>query len=135
MDNFERRNGRSALYDLLGREAVDADFYKYVVEPEVVERGSIEFSISFSDFKTLYYNNLEKLKKFERLRPPPSIKFLINKDFLLSGLDISKNEFMILTMISDYSSAGEVYKRSSLPDYLVTECLVTLRSKNALRVC
>lgn len=107
---------------------------KFVVEPEVVEEVAVNIHEKLGNlpirFKVLIKNTLDSLK----LRPPDNLRLAINKDFILEGEEILPEEFDILCVISDFNKVFDIYKESPLFDYQITNVLVSLRRKKAVKV-
>jgi hypothetical protein len=131
---YEQKVGRKAFFNLLMKDKIHEQEWKYVIEPELIGEESVHFSLNFEDIKKEFEELSIQFSKAHKLRPPKGIRLVINGDFILDGAGISATEFDILCLISEYSNVDEVYARSSLYEYEVTNALVTLRQKKALKV-
>ena len=70
----------------------------------------------------------------KKLRPPGALKLVLNPNFIVEGQDVAPNEFDVLSAISDYSRVEDIYNHCPLMEYEVTQALVSLRRKGALKV-
>ncbi len=133
VDSFYRgMEGRNSLFKILIEDMSDVLPLKFIVEPELIEDGS--FSYSVNDFKTEARKQYENYLASKKLKPPGHIKLLIKGDFVLHGAKVESSEFQVLKVISDYSRVDDIYRESGLMEYEVTNALVSLRKKGALRV-
>ncbi len=128
------KSGEKALLDLTFRDVSRSNEFNIVVEPEVVtaEEGAFTWSVNLlkQRARTLYENYLGN----QKLKPPQSLKLLINSAFVIDGDDVDSHEFDVLSTISDYSRVQEIYDNCSLLEYEITQALVSLRRKGAIKV-
>ena len=106
----------------------------YVVEPEVIALELIQFELEVPVLEVEIKSILEESKRNEKLRPPGDKRLVVNADFVCRGEEISSNEFDILCLISDFGKIQDVYDNTALLDFEVTDGLVSLRKKGALKV-
>lgn len=133
VDSFYRgMEGKNSLFKILIEDMTDAFPLKFIVEPELIENES--FSYSVSDFTKEARRHYENFLASKKLKPPGHIKLLIKGDFMLHGSQVNSTEFQVLKVISDYSKVDDIYNESGLMEYEVTNALVSLRKKGALRV-
>jgi hypothetical protein len=52
----------------------------------------------------------------------------------VEGADVTSDEFEVLAGLTDYNKVGDIYKNVNLLEYEITNALVSLRMKKALRV-
>tara|TARA_R110002049_G_scaffold57306_3_gene157328 strand:+ start:50 stop:595 length:546 start_codon:yes stop_codon:yes gene_type:complete len=126
--------GEKALLDLTFRDVSRANEFKIIVEPEVVTEDEGSFTWSVSDLKRKSRKVYESYLGNQKLKPPMSLKLLINSTFIIEGAKIDSHEFDVLSTISDYSRVEDIYSNCSLLEYEVTQALVGLRKKGAIKV-
>lgn len=119
----------SALFDDL-----EGYGHKYVVEPEIVEASSVVFELSVKDLKESLSSQYELYTVAKKLKPAPGIKLLIESEFIIKGENVSSDEFQVLSALCEFSRADDIYKNVGLMEYEVTNALVSLRKKKALKV-
>ncbi len=128
--SFAKRN----LFNILIDDISDYEELKFVAEPEVVEKEAADFRLSIEDFKNLSREKYKKHLDSEKLAPPRNLRLVINQDFIIQGDPITSIEFDVLKAISDYNKIDEIYNKTVLYEYEVTEALVSLRKKKAIKV-
>jgi hypothetical protein len=131
--DYKGLEGMKALCHLYLDDLKD-DEIVLVVEPEMVE--SIHRNIHYP-YKTLIQKLSEFMTEYEKaksLRPPTGIKLIAMADFLTQGEKINEQEFQVLATISDYNKIEDIYKNCPLMEYEITNCLISLRQKGALKV-
>ena len=107
---------------------------KFIVEPEIIEAESTDFKLDIHKFKLESRQRYERYLKSIKLTPPKDLRLIINSDFIDSGANLTDSEFDVLKVISDYSKVADIYNVARLYQYEVTEALVSLRQKKAIRV-
>ncbi len=131
--DYKGQEGMKALCHLYLDDLKD-DENVLIVEPEIVD--DVHRNIHFP-YKTLIQKLSEFMTEYEKsksLRPPAGIKLLAIADFLAQGEKINEQEFQVLATISDYNKIEDIYKNCPLMEYEVTNCLISLRQKGALKV-
>lgn len=123
-----------AVFKLVSDYEKNGDNQQIVIEPEL---------LSFSDKKLDYPHQVlvkklhefsKQMKEADKNRPPDNLKLLINQEFISDGGEVSPIEYDLLCTISDYNLVKDIYQNSKMFDHEITEVLVNLRKKNALRV-
>ncbi|MBT5096076.1 MAG: hypothetical protein HOM21_17615 [Halobacteriovoraceae bacterium] len=92
------------------------------------------FSLNFEKFKSNVKTLYGEYREVGRLKPPDSVKLLIQESFIRQGSDITAKEFRILCTLTEFNRVGDVYQNSDLMSFEVTRALVSLRKKAALKV-
>lgn len=126
--------GKKALLRIVFDDLEAPDRLNFVVEPELVTQDPSQFELSYEDFYRelqRIYNDYQQCKK---LRPADHLKLAVNGDFIVDGAGLSPEEFDLLCLISDYGLVGDLYAKSPLYDFEITNLLVSLRKKKALKV-
>lgn len=107
---------------------------KYLVEPEIVKVSSQNTRIKFSEILPNIEKTYYDMWNSSSLRPAGDLIFLLNSDFVVSGPEITKDEFALMKVIVDYNHVSDIYLNSNLDDNFTTMNLVSLRKKGALKV-
>ena len=106
----------------------------FVVEPEIVDDSLRTIFDSFEECLSFLKMSIMSQRETEKLKPPEHIKLAIIPDFIWEGGPLEWEEFEVLCIVSNYSLVSEIYDQGSLFDFEITQGLVSLRKKNALKV-
>lgn len=131
---FAKKSGLAALYTVIIFDIDDREDFKLVVEPEIVEDSDIEFNLTYSELKKKTEDVYQSHQEATKLRPPENLRIVINPDFIKSGDKPNSIEFKVLKVLTEFSKVGDIYKNCDLFDFEITNSLVNLRKKNALKV-
>jgi len=118
-------SGKKGLLNLIFIDVEKDDYLKFVVEPEVLNHENFTMKLSK---KFAHYLSSKKLK------PPGNLKLLIDPEIIVNNDQITPEEFDVLALLSEWCLVSDIYKYSKLMDYEVTDALVTLRKKKAIKV-
>lgn len=105
-----------------------------IVEAEFVDERERKISTPFSVLKRKMTEIADKYTESKAKRPPDNLKLLIIPSFLSGEIQVNSAEFNLLCTLSDYNKVSEVYKHNPLLDYEITNALVGLRQKGAIKV-
>lgn len=130
---FQGVVGLKAFYNIVIEE-YENDKFNYIVEPELIDQTKKNIYYSFGHLKNKVSEVFQNYEKSKALRPPENIKLVINSSFVSAGDEVTAQEYDLLGTISDFSKVEEIYKNSSLLDYEITNALVSLRKKQAIKV-
>ena len=128
-DHF--KGSRGLLYLIISDVVSEHDFC-FVVEPEMVSEG--ERSMNFDYIKERASDIVRQFYSSKNLRPPKDLRLLVQKNFIRSGANINFQEFQILCAITDCATVEEVYNVMEFHEYEITNALVSLRRKEAVKV-
>ncbi|MBT7611438.1 MAG: hypothetical protein HN576_16880 [Bacteriovoracaceae bacterium] len=131
---YKAATGKKTLFNVLIENISQTEQQKFVVEPEVVESENTDFKLDIHAFKIQSRHRYERYLKSLKLTPPMNLRLIVNAEFILSGETITESEFDVLKVISDYSKVADIYDMVPLYKYEVTEALVSLRQKKAIKV-
>jgi hypothetical protein len=126
--------GQKAFFNLCMSDDEKKLNLEFIVEPELIDSREKKIDRPFSILKRKLYEIAEKHKETVKNKPPGSLKLLIQPEFLLSREDVNSIEFRLLCTMSDYNLVSDIYKKSPLLDFEITNALVSLRKKNAIKV-
>ena len=107
---------------------------KFIVEPEVVTEEQKEFGLSYEEFKATSQKNYQRHRESKSLKPPLHLKLILNGDFISKGDNVSEEEFKVMCTLTEYSRVSDIYSNCNLFDFEVTQALVSLRKKGAVKV-
>lgn len=130
---YKSISGIKAFFNLCIDEFESVEL-SYIVEPELVDINSRQIHYPYSVLKRKIAEVVENFRASKSNRPPNNLKILIKPEFIGLGEGVTGIEYDLLTTISDYNKVEDIYKYSNLLDYEITNCLVSLRKKNALTV-
>lgn len=106
----------------------------FIVEPEIISDDSREIYLSYDELKTQSLEAIEKYVKSSNQRPPSHLRLMIRSDFLSPNREeLSDSEFRVLCTLTEWSKVEEIYRNCPLQDYEITEALVDLRHKEAIK--
>jgi hypothetical protein len=130
---FKKVGGQKAFYNILIEESEQQSF-RYVVEPEIVTDQDKNIHYPVSVLKSRAQEVLENYQASKSNKPPQNIKLSIDPEFITSNQEVSGDEYDLLLTISDYNRVEDIYQNCPLLDYEITNALVSLRRKKALKV-
>lgn len=130
---FKAMAGLKGFYSIIVAEYENKKF-DYIVEPEVIDESQRNIFYPFNHLKGKVSDVVSNYEQSKSLRPPANLKLVVNSNFVADGDEVTAQEYELLNTISDYSKVDEIYKNSSLLDYEITNALVSLRKKQAIKV-
>jgi len=130
---FQVHKGLKAFYQVAIQEFT-LHSLQYIVEPEVVEDKERQIHFPFGVIKNRLNEVLQQYQASIKLRPPENVKILINSDFISSSRPVSSLEFQVLDTLTEWSAVNDVYQQCELLDHEITNSLVSLRKKGALKI-
>jgi hypothetical protein len=130
---FQGQQGLKAFYQIIIRE-FSLPSFDYVVEPEIVEEKERQIHYPFAVLKNKMADILKMHRESLKLRPPENVRILLDADFLDDTLPVSSEEFEVMKTLTEWNTPLDVYQHCSLLDYEVTQALVSLRKKGALKI-
>lgn len=107
---------------------------RYIVEPELINSKLNNIQVPYKTLKSRLNGIIEQYRESKSKRPAEHLKLLVRPEFISSEISIDQDEFDLLCTIADYAKVEDIYKQSSMLDYEITNGLVSLRKKNALKV-
>ena len=131
---YESFRGKKALYKILFDDIDDEISLKFLIEPEIISENLQTFEYSFDSLYEKVKERYPLYSKTKKLKPPTDIRLGVSPAFIISGEKILSEEFDILCNIISSPKVADVYSNSLLYDYEITNYLVSLRKKQALKV-
>jgi hypothetical protein len=131
--NYRSLDGMKGFYKLFidASEGVDIEG---IVEPEIVDHFVQNIHYPLTKLVQNLKGVLIKYHETKDQKPPVGVKLMVKPEFFASEHEITSEEFDLMCTISDYSDVSEIYKKSKLLDFEITNALVNLRKKDALKV-
>jgi hypothetical protein len=129
-----QQKGKKALFYLIFHDVDSIDKYRLVVEPEIIGPSSFMFEMSFEEIKLNAEKQFPEFLKAQKLRPPDNLKLIIDPEVILNNQEVSADEFSVLSTLTEFSLVRDVYQFSKLLEFEVTNALVLLRKKRAIKV-
>lgn len=126
--------GKKALFRLIFTDVETTDYLKYVVEPEILKEDNLVFKISNDELKKEASKNFQEYLAAKKLRPPANLKLVIDPEIIVNSEKITPEEFDVLALLSEWCLVSDIYKHSKLLEYEITNALVNLRKKKAIKV-
>jgi hypothetical protein len=127
-------SGKKGLLNLIFIDVEKDDYLKFVVEPEVLNHENFTMKLSFEELKKDAEKKFAHYLSSKKLKPPGNLKLLIDPEIIVNNDQITPEEFDVLALLSEWCLVSDIYKYSKLMDYEVTDALVTLRKKKAIKV-
>jgi hypothetical protein len=131
---FQKLKGKKALYHIIYLDVEGVDQFQYVVEPEIISANHFVTQLSYENLKLEAEAIFQKYIDAKKLRPPGNLKLIIDPEIVVNNDRLSKEEFQVLLTISDWSKVSDIYINCTLLEYEVTDALVSLRRKKAIKV-
>lgn len=131
---FEGQTGKKALIKSVVANQSQDNKYKFVLEPEVIEEGMVAFSLDLEQLYEEVSEYLKNLNKIKSLKPPGNLKLMPRGEFIINGAEVTKSEFELLKLMTEYSTVNDIYEHCKLEDLEITLSIVALRKKGAIKV-
>lgn len=131
---FHGQTGIKALKKAVFEDVDSKDVYKFVVEPEIVDESHMQFSVEFEILKKDIQKEYESYRESKKLRPPQHLVLVIAPEIVVSKEEVSYSEFKVLEVMTEYNKVSDIYDKCSLEEYEITQALVDLRRKKAIKV-
>lgn len=126
--------GKKALFKMIFEDVESANHFKFIVEPELIALQFHSLKMSYEEVKNEAQGIYQKFMMARKLKPSLSLKLVVDPEIIVSAEEISSDEFDILSVLSEWCTVGDVYKYSRLMEFEVTNALVSLRKKRAIKV-
>jgi hypothetical protein len=130
---YHEHTGLRAFHTLV-LESVQLVPMEFIVEPEIVDDDNRQIHFPYSVLRQRSLATVERFLAVAAHKPPAHLKLLVRADFLESQVPVSNAEFQVLCALTEWSRVDELYQNCSLLPHEITESLVALRKKNALKV-
>lgn len=126
--------GRKALFKMVLLDVDSDDYLKFIVEPEILKDENFQIKISFEELKSESQKKFHSYLEAKKLKPPANLKLVIDPEIVVNNTQVSAEEFDVLALLSEWCLVSDIYKYSKLLEFEVTNALVSLRKKKAIKV-
>jgi hypothetical protein len=131
---YKELKGKKALYKMIFEDVEASAHFKFVVEPELIAPESFLMSISFDEIKQEAQAIYQKYVQAKKLKPSPLLRLVVDPEIIVNMEEITSDEFDILSILTEWCTVADIYKYSKLMEFEVTNALVELRKKRAIKV-
>ncbi|MGZ3789530.1 MAG: hypothetical protein ACXVLQ_13465 [Bacteriovorax sp.] len=132
--NFGQLKGKKALYKMIFEDVESSSHFKFIVEPELVSVEHVNMKLSFEEVRSEAQGIYQKYVQAKKLRPAMTLKLVVDPEIIVNNQELTPEEFDILSVLSEWSTVADIYKHSRLMEFEVTNALVSLRKKRAIKV-
>jgi len=130
----QKLRDKVAVLNIIKNETIDSVEYIYEVSPEQVESFNKRMYLDLNDLKKEAELEVGNILKIRRLKPPINLKLQVNKKLMLNDIQITHEEYKLLTLVSTHPIIGNLYDNSIYEEDLTTKLLISLKNKNAILV-
>ena len=128
------QKGQKALFKMIIEDVETAEHFKFIVEPELVSPEHFSMKMSFDEIKHEAQSIYQKYIVSKKLKPSLGLKLIVDPEIIVNTEEITASEFDILAVLAEWCTVADVYKYSKLMEFEVTNALVGLRKKRAIKV-
>lgn len=132
--SYGHLRGKKALYKMIFEDVESTQCFKFVVEPELVSFEHFSMEMSFDEIKAEAQTIYQKYVLSKKLKPSQDLRLVINPEIVVNNEDIDPAEFDVLSVLAEWCTVADIYKYSKLMEFEVTNALVSLRKKRAIKV-
>ena len=125
--------GMKAFYNLCIDEDMGKEF-DIIVEPEIIDKKEKKIDHPLGVLKKRMAQMINNYKEALKNRPPNNLKLILIPEFLSGKEEVSGAEYSLMCTMSDYNLVSDIYQKSPLLDYEITNALIMLRKKNAIKI-
>jgi hypothetical protein len=130
---YSGSRGLKAFYQIV-IEDFSLQGFEFIVEPEVVREEERQVFMKYESLKTKMAEVLKLYRESMKLRPPETVKIVVDAKFMGRPEDVTAEEFEVLSVLTEWNKPVEIYRHCQLLDHEITMALVSLRKKNALKI-
>ncbi|MGE3608802.1 MAG: hypothetical protein AB7I27_04365 [Bacteriovoracaceae bacterium] len=131
--HYQGISGLKAFYKIIIEE-FSLIAFEYVVEPEVVNEKEQQIYYSYTILKNKLSEVIKLYHSSLKLRPPSDVRIILGPEIIKEKVQVTSEEFEVMTTLSEWSLAHDVYQHCQLLDHEITLALVNLRKKGALKI-
>jgi hypothetical protein len=126
--------GKKALLKMIFDDVESNEIYKFIVEPELISSEMMTMKITFEEIKKEAQTHFQNYVNAKKLRPAADLKLVIDPEIIVSKESITATEYDVLLVLSELCKVSDIYKYCKLMDFEITNALVSLRKKRAIKV-
>ncbi len=127
-------SGKKALFKMVFLDVESSNYLKYVVEPEIIKNENIKMNLSYIDLKAESQTYFQTYIDSKKLKPPMDLQLIVNPEIVVNQENLTPEEFDTLSLLTEWSKVSDVYSQTKLLEFELTNSLVSLRRKKAIRV-
>jgi len=131
---FSSKSGKKGLMGILYQYFNATKKLKHIPEPELIEDAHLDFNLSIEQFKHLMKKFFEDFKILKKFEPARNLKLDINPHFISNGPTLTSDEYKILDLICGGVKISDIYNQLEDLEYEISQALISLRKKGALKV-
>lgn len=132
--NFGQLNGKKALFKMIFDDVESESYFKFIVEPELVAASHFSMRMSFDEIKNEAQHIYQKYVQAKKLKPAMNLRLVVDPEIIVNSEEITPEEFDILSVLAEWCMVSDIYKYSRLMEFEITNALVSLRKKRAIKV-
>ena len=132
--HYDELRGKKALYKMIFEDVESSSHFKFIVEPELIASEFFSMKMSFEEIKREAQLIYQKYLESKKLKPAPELRLVIDPKIIANPEKITSDEFDVLSILTEWSKVEDIYKYSKLMDFEVTNALIGLRKKRAIKV-
>ncbi len=127
-------SGKKALFRMVFLDVESSNYLKYVVEPEIIKDEYAKMNLNFADLKIESQKYFQVYMDSKKLKPPMSLQLMINPEIVVNTEELTPEEFDTLSLLTEWSKVSDIYNQTKLLEFELTNSLISLRRKKAIRV-
>jgi hypothetical protein len=131
---YGQLKGKKALYKMIFEDVETSENFKFIVEPELIAPELFTMNMSFDAVKLEAQAIYQKYVQAKKLKPSLSLRLVVDPEIIVNLEEITSDEFDILSVLAEWCTVADIYKYSKLMEFEVTNALVSLRKKRAIKV-
>jgi hypothetical protein len=132
--NYGQLSGKNALFNMIFEDVESVSHFKFIVEPELVGENLLAMKMSYDEVKQVAQKIYQSYVQAKKLKPAMSLRLVIDPEIIVNAETITPEEFDVLSVLAEWCTVSDIYKYSKLMEFEVTNALVSLRKKRAIKV-
>lgn len=130
---YQNKEGLRAFYHLGIREHC-LDKHQYIVEPEIVNEDEKRIHFPFTVLKSKLDQQIKIAEEVQKFRPPQHLRIVVDPRIISKDFECTPEEFKVLGTLTEWNKVEDIYEHCSLLEHEITNALVILRKKGALKI-
>lgn len=132
--SYKSVKGIKSIYSAVIDEFESHASLRIIIEPEIIKGLEKNIHFPVGVIKRRATGLVDEYASSCKNRPPANVKLSVNADIISEDNELTGPEYELLCVISDYNRVADIYENCTLLDFEVTNALVSLRRKKALKV-
>ncbi len=126
--------GKKALFKMIFEDVETKEHFKFIVEPELVAATHFLMKLTYEEVKGEAQKIYQQYVQAKKLKPSPNLRLVVDPEIIVNPEEITPDEFDILSVLAEWCTVADIYKHSKLMEFEITNALVSLRKKRAIKV-